>query len=357
MQNTEKLKDEVLRDNEQIATYLNLSISLDPAIELPSENVLSYYPGAEIPQLLILGGDWVDMLRNKLKNRKIAAFGENLEGHSVLLCRYLEPMKPPAKLIDLDSNLQDKYAIEKAARFVSMIPFVQDLKMFKDLPDMYSTCQEFIDLGGGDYEEHAILLANYFNYIDEKQSPGKYYSYLIYGESLPEGRNTFVMRTFVNPKDGRDIEIWSPLSAECFFFRFCDDSESFCYVPLRKASHMEVRLNDPICPLKRVWFIVGKSNVWANIQKFDFPVLMNFELTDKSNWKPLFESENHMKKYYPLGIQSIQPPVTYADLMNPQQVLVLTSRIQKYLVEHFQDERIKAVRKTTKWVVTANEKL
>jgi len=49
MQNNAKLVDEVLRENEQIATYLNLSISLDPAIELPNENVMSYYPGAEIP--------------------------------------------------------------------------------------------------------------------------------------------------------------------------------------------------------------------------------------------------------------------------------------------------------------------
>jgi len=49
MQNNSKLVDEVLRENEQIPTYLNLSISLDPAIELPNENIMSYYPGAEIP--------------------------------------------------------------------------------------------------------------------------------------------------------------------------------------------------------------------------------------------------------------------------------------------------------------------
>ena len=71
MQNNSKLVDEVLRENEQIATYLNLSISLDPAIELPNENVMSYYPGAEIPQLLILGSEYVDQLRLKLKKRQI----------------------------------------------------------------------------------------------------------------------------------------------------------------------------------------------------------------------------------------------------------------------------------------------
>jgi hypothetical protein len=45
--NAEQLAEEKLRQNEQIPTYLNLSISLDPAIELPTENNEAYYPGAE----------------------------------------------------------------------------------------------------------------------------------------------------------------------------------------------------------------------------------------------------------------------------------------------------------------------
>jgi coiled-coil and C2 domain-containing protein 2A len=35
------------------------------------------------------------------------------------------------------------------------------------MPDLYCTSQEFLDLGAGGYEEHAILLCNYFNYIDK----------------------------------------------------------------------------------------------------------------------------------------------------------------------------------------------
>lgn len=47
-----------------------------------------------------------------------------------------------------------------------MVPYIEDLRLFQDLPDLWSTSQEFFDLGGGDYEEHAVLLANYFQYID-----------------------------------------------------------------------------------------------------------------------------------------------------------------------------------------------
>lgn len=52
-----------------------------------------------------------------------------------------------------------------------MIPYIEDLNMFgKENPDLFCTSQEFFDLGGGDFEEHAILLANYFSYIDQKQN-------------------------------------------------------------------------------------------------------------------------------------------------------------------------------------------
>ena len=130
----------------------------------------------------------------------------------------MRPLKPPKELCDLDSVEPDRYAIEKCARFVSMIPFIADLKMFDNLPDMFSTCQEFLDLGGGDYEEHAILLANLFQYIDDKQAQGKYKSYLVFGYAMPEGRSVYVMRTFADQKVKKDFELWSPITGECFFF-------------------------------------------------------------------------------------------------------------------------------------------
>lgn len=144
-------------------------------------------------------------------------FGEDLNGRSILLCRYLRSLKPPKELCDLDVGT-DKFAIEKCARFVSMIPFLMDLQLFEQLPDMYCNCQEFLDLGGGDFEEHAILLANFFQYIDDKQSPGKYKSYLVYGYAMPEGKNVYVMRKHTNPAVSRDLELWSPVTGECFFF-------------------------------------------------------------------------------------------------------------------------------------------
>jgi hypothetical protein len=163
------LKEEALMKNDEIPTYLNLSISLDPAIEIPSENSAVFYPGGENFDLLHHCAEWTTKLiqhgKPYVKKRKIRTFGENLQGHSILLSRYLSAkVAPPVDLFtlllrgdkrpdesDLDYKIRmDPYAIEKVARFVAMIPFREDMQLFekmKDMPDLYCTCQEFLDLG------------------------------------------------------------------------------------------------------------------------------------------------------------------------------------------------------------------
>lgn len=177
---------------------------------------------------------------------------------------------------------------------------------------------------------------------------------------MPEGKNVYVMRKHTNPAVSRDLELWSPVTGECFFFQENTPDATFCGVRITRRSNMTVRLNDPICPLKHIYCIVSSENVYANIQTYDFPVLMDYDMTNRKKWKPLFVSEDHVRKYYPKGLidSSVQPsPLMYTAPMNMNQVQILTNRVQKYLIEEFQDERIKAVRKTTKWIITANDLL
>jgi coiled-coil and C2 domain-containing protein 2A len=81
----------------------------------------------------------------------------------VFIPKFLTPLKPYETLY---GGRSDKNGIEKVARFVSLIPYLDDSTLFKDMPDLACTSQQFLDLGMGDSEEHAILLCNYFNYID-----------------------------------------------------------------------------------------------------------------------------------------------------------------------------------------------
>lgn len=124
-----------------------------------------------------MGKAWMDKFfgQKENKNKNVKIWGENIMGHSIFLPKFLDTLQPPPGFPI------DKEAYKKAARYVSLIPFKNDSQFFKDLPDIYSTCQQFIDLRAGDYEEHAILLCNYFNYIDKQLKNDHYESFLLLG--------------------------------------------------------------------------------------------------------------------------------------------------------------------------------
>ena len=78
-------------------------------------------------------------------------------------------------------------------------------------------------MGAGDVEEHAYLLANYFTYIDDRQNAGKFRSYVVYGEAMPEGPSVYVMRQ--EDKPNASFELWAPLTGECFFFENVEEMD------------------------------------------------------------------------------------------------------------------------------------
>lgn len=53
---------------------------------------------------------------------EVTFLGTDLSGRSVLICRYIHPLSPPPEVTRLD----DYYAIEKAAAYVALIPFLED---------------------------------------------------------------------------------------------------------------------------------------------------------------------------------------------------------------------------------------
>ena len=77
-------------------------------------------------------------------------------------------------------------------------------------------------------------------------------SFLIYGEAVPEGPATYVLRR--NVKQGH-AEIWCPITGECYFFKWMTPAKSF--LNFSAKPYMTYRVQDPICPLKRVYFVVG----------------------------------------------------------------------------------------------------
>ena len=71
-----------------------------------------------------------------------------------------------------------------------------------------------------------------------------------------------------------------------------------CFAPVK---YLEMRLNDPMCPMKKVHCVISDDNLYANIQKSDFPVLMNFDLEDKKKWSPFFDNNRKITKFFENG--------------------------------------------------------
>jgi hypothetical protein len=76
------LQEHEQRNEEQIPTYLNVTISLEPLITLPRENEREYYQGFEKGPFLQLGSEWVKMMEFKYRktNRQFKVFLENIKG-------------------------------------------------------------------------------------------------------------------------------------------------------------------------------------------------------------------------------------------------------------------------------------
>lgn len=141
-------KDEINNvTNPLVPTYVSLNIILEPVINMSSESSASdYYPGVENSQFLIMGSSWLMKIKKNpvYGKRLIKLWGENIDGMSVFIPRFISPLKIPPHLEN-----EKLYIHERVARFVSLIPFKSDSDHFNDLPDIWSTCQQFLDLRAG----------------------------------------------------------------------------------------------------------------------------------------------------------------------------------------------------------------
>ena len=297
--------------NPFIHSYVSLYITLDPIPSFTKNDDLDYVPGYEDSIFLINATKWLRSIKDKAmyKNRNIRLFAENFDGYSIFMPRYLrkEGQKPP----DFIFKAGDENAIEMVSRYVALIPFIEDSQTFdfaEEMPDCWCTDNQFLTLGFGDYEEHAVLLCNYFNYVDLQKKTGCV-SYLALGTAHPEGLTIYVMRI---SQDSKKVEFWNAKTGECFYFDKTLEYNKFLCFTVSKNFKSTKANSDQICPLKSVGSIITFDNVYVNIQSKCDPGLIDFDITNASNWMK-FLTEDSMKKYFPKGVQSIQKDIEYSE--------------------------------------------
>lgn len=196
-----------------------------------------------------------------------------LSGERVLVSRFVCPQRTPHEVT----------TILEAARFVSLVPFMEDWQLFVGNDDMWSTSSQFLELCAGDWEEHAILLRNYFSFIDQSSGAANE-SYIVFGHGIPEGDTCYVLRKPRNEaQDG--VTLWN------------------------SATGVEYSASDPRCPLQTISMVVGEQNMYMNSQKSGMPSRIFFDFENAKNWKPFFNA----KFPKPDDYRHCQPEINYTE--------------------------------------------
>jgi len=279
------------------STYLRLLATLDPPLATPERASASNIPYSNLEREI---AGTIEKWKKRVKgfgkymqNRNLQVMVDNVHGQSVFICRYLTSsstcmsQQPPPQL--------EPQSVSHIVRFVSLIPFLDDWHPFFGETDMWCSSQQFLDLGVGDWEEHAILLYNYFSYIDRNNEEIE--NYLVVGQGIPEGDTVCVYRR--NMRTGEGV-FWNASTGQGF------DSE------------------DPLCPIVDVSLLIQHDNVWANVQQgkkpkeisldvYRAPIqgnILNGDFSSTSFWIPLFEDTvNNRDK--PDEIPTIQEQLNY----------------------------------------------
>lgn len=291
---------------------------MDPVPNFTKADDLDYAAGFEDSIFLINATKWLKKIKQKdlLKNRHIKIFAENFDNQSTFISRFIKPSGQRPPMLIYEEN--DDENIGRAARYVSLIPFVEDSQSWNsnvEMPDCWCTDSQFLTLGFGDYEEHAILLLNYFNYIDSNSNSGvQCESFLVLGDAHPEGMTTYVMRKTKDNCNIKEVEFWNAKTGDVFHFDKSIERNKFLCLTVNQSYKMTQSNKESICQLKSIGAIVSSDNIYVNIQKDSDPGLINFDLNNTSHWLP-FLTEQSRQKYFPKGIETVQTNIEYKDVI------------------------------------------
>jgi hypothetical protein len=286
---------------------------------------------------------WCESLKSRFKDRDFSCVVMDLDGEPRLVSEYITPQPPPPtpgsevryiregdKLVEVpvsywsfnSTKVRRLGSPEACVRYVSLIPFISDWDAFGRNADVWTTSAECLEMGAGDWEEHAVLLCNQLRYLEgianggidagkarhallmaedaaERRKPegedadpseeGEgaevsggsavaerlvgWKSYVVHGMGIPEGNASYVLR------------------------RRADGSRALV---INAATGRSYDVRDPDMPMQRVYLIIGEDNIWANIQPQMKPSDMSWNVEDSS----LFE------RFVKPGEQPLQEVVT-----------------------------------------------
>jgi coiled-coil and C2 domain-containing protein 2A len=275
---------------------LQLLITLDPPLLQPQ---VEDAPIPVLPEALLRRArTWSSSVQQLLPpgSRAPPYACMTLDGAWALLPQFIGAQQPPPEVTTPD----------EAARFVSLIPFVDDWPASNDsnssgtsvrrVVDVWCSTAEFIEIHAGDWEEHAVLLCNYLLHFG-------FDAYVALGQGVPEGSTVYVLS---RPKtENSTWQLWNA----CTSTRYAT--------------------TDTNCSLKVIEYIVNGGNIWANIQSSKEVCRCSYNLADPRSWLPLFDVVNPRP-----DLQLLNPPaVAYT-----KPSLAVAEAFEREIHQHLKDK-------------------
>ncbi|XP_045591878.2 coiled-coil and C2 domain-containing protein 2A isoform X1 [Procambarus clarkii] len=263
-------------------THLSIYITLEPTLP-PPEHLKAQFESSEPEEVLAASRDWVASLSSRYSHRSYRTHVLDLSGKLVCLHRFIRPLHPPEELIG--ENLVE--TAHRVAWYVSLIPSLADMTLFPGACDIWANSEQFLTMLTGDEEEHAVLLTNFFLHLGKA-------AFLLLGSGIPEGETCYVL---TGEENGTWL-VWNPSTAQCFGAR------------------------DAFSPLSAVYMLANQDNIWANVQKYDDPPRVNFDVQG-SGWRPFFSRSQPDP-----GLPSVQPQRLLFPKVNTDQMEQLKERLE-----------------------------
>lgn len=286
------------------SSYLSMFVTIEPSLSLP-EPFKEKLATTEEEELIERADAWQAELERQFPKRTYKTTVMDTMGKNVFVTRYFRSIKPPP---EVEACTDPQKAMDIAARYVAMIPFVADTALFPGQCDIWSTCNQFMKMLCGDEEEHAVLLTNYFLAMGKT-------AYLILGNAIPEGQTAYVLTV-----EADKHQVWNARTGESY------------------------SVHDNYCPIQSIGCLINAENIWANIQEYEKPAQMDFNLTNASLWMPFYN-----KSYPSRGLASVQPAELFyhrKDKKFDSMVLELQERIEQLLKNKIMEWRSRYI---TRW--------
>ncbi|GIL90780.1 hypothetical protein Vretifemale_18510, partial [Volvox reticuliferus] len=298
---------------------LTVHMTMRPRLAAPAGEVDERVVSSEQAQVNRHAQKWLAALlaRPECRSRILKVMAVDADGAAILVCRYIAatPLPPPvAQLAAAGGNVAAAGGVEalmlKLSRFVSHVPYMEDVGIQKRRNDIWTTNAEFLHLTGGDAEEHAHLLAGFFLQLGLQ-------CFVVMGTAICGARSYFVLTTgqpAASPSQPQQpppsldlnpalLRLWNPVTG------------------------IVTAVKDPTGELREVGQLYDGTNIWANTQPTGRPWEMRWSLGAVKDWDPFFGAA-----LPPREIASLQTTPLYEEL-DGRFYEELESRVEKRVEE------------------------